>query len=259
MMQEERHEHHRAASLWWQAQDAATACWCRPVQQTVLRLLTNPQVMGVDLVTPEQAWRIWEELSLDERVAWLPLEPAGLTSTWQENIRNRAPTPKLWMDAYLAASDAHGNGATGYTLAPREPRHPCRERSRREGPRRQSPHVQRQGCRCSLRASRGTMPRLLLDRRPTPRRLARGPFPAATLRVGNADTVDGMPGIQPDSPIHRQPIHPRHSPPAPSPGQRPDIPQPRPTARVSRTPSNQGLKARHPLTGGADSDRHPVN
>lgn len=99
----ERHEHHQAASAWWDNCDPVAACWCRPVQQTVLRLLSNPRVMGDDLLSPDEAWRIWEELTLDKRTAFLPLEPRGLEPAWRENIRDRAPTPKLWMDAYLAA------------------------------------------------------------------------------------------------------------------------------------------------------------
>ena len=99
----ERHEHHQAASEWWENGEASAACWVRPVQQTVLRLLTNPRVMGNDLLAPDEAWRIWEELTLDRRTAFLPLEPYGLESAWRENIRHRAPTPKLWMNAYLAA------------------------------------------------------------------------------------------------------------------------------------------------------------
>ena len=61
--------------------------------------------MGDDLLSPCEAWRVWEELTLDHRVAFLSLslEPLGLETAWRENVRSRAPSPKLWMDAYLAA------------------------------------------------------------------------------------------------------------------------------------------------------------
>lgn len=97
------HAHHAAATAWWEAQPAACCCWCRPIQQTILRLLTNRTVMGDDTLTPDEAWLAWEKLILDERTAFLPLEPTGLEDAWQGHITGRTATPKLWMDAYLAA------------------------------------------------------------------------------------------------------------------------------------------------------------
>lgn len=99
----EWHQHHAPATAWWREQQPASCCWCRPIQQTVLRLLTNRSVMGEDTLTPDAAWLIWEKLVLDERCAFLPMEPAGLDSAWRKNIATRAATPKLWMDAFLAA------------------------------------------------------------------------------------------------------------------------------------------------------------
>jgi toxin-antitoxin system PIN domain toxin len=98
-----RHQHHAVATAWWRERQAATCCWCRPIQQTILRLLTNRTVMGDDTLTPAAAWLVWEKLVLDERTAFLPLEPTGLDSAWHNNIATRAATPKLWMDAFLAA------------------------------------------------------------------------------------------------------------------------------------------------------------
>jgi toxin-antitoxin system PIN domain toxin len=99
----ERHEHHAVATAWWRERAAASCCWCRPVQQTVLRHLTNRTVMGDNTHTPAAAWLVWEKLVLDERSAFLPLEPSGLDEAWRQNIATRQSTPKLWMDAYLAA------------------------------------------------------------------------------------------------------------------------------------------------------------
>lgn len=98
-----RHPHHPVATAWWDRQAAADCCWCRPVQQTILRLLTNRSVMGDDTHTPDEAWLSWQKLVLDERCSLLPLEPAELDAEWRKNITGRDATPKLWMDAYLAA------------------------------------------------------------------------------------------------------------------------------------------------------------
>lgn len=99
----ESHEHHAAATEWWSERPAATCCWCRPLQQTVLRLLTNRSVMGDDTLAPDDAWHVWEKLVCDERTAFLPMEPAGLDEAWRQHITGRTASPKLWMDAYLAA------------------------------------------------------------------------------------------------------------------------------------------------------------
>ena len=99
----ERHQHHARATAWWQDRQTATCCWCRPIQQTVLRLLTNRTVMGGDTLTPAAAWLVWEKLMLDERSAFLPMEPTELDAAYRSNIVARVATPKLWMDAFLAA------------------------------------------------------------------------------------------------------------------------------------------------------------
>ena len=99
----ERHQHHAAATAWWRDRQPATCCWCRPIQQTVLRLLTNRTVMGEDTLPPASAWLVWEKLVLDERTAFLPIEPIGLAAAWRDHIATRIATPKLWMDAFLAA------------------------------------------------------------------------------------------------------------------------------------------------------------
>ena len=59
--------------------------------------------MGDDTLQPAAAWLVWEKLVLDERSAFLPIEPIGLAAAWRENIATRSATPKLWMDAFLAA------------------------------------------------------------------------------------------------------------------------------------------------------------
>ncbi len=99
----ERHQHHAVATAWWSERPAAACCWCRPLQQTVLRLLTNRSVMGDDTHSPDNAWQVWEKLTGDIRTAFLPMEPAGLDGAWRQHIASRTASPKLWMDAYLAA------------------------------------------------------------------------------------------------------------------------------------------------------------
>ena len=59
--------------------------------------------MGVDTHSPDEAWLAWEKLAFDERCSLLPLEPPELEVTWRKYIVGRSASPKLWMDAFLAA------------------------------------------------------------------------------------------------------------------------------------------------------------
>lgn len=99
----ERHEHHRAAWDWWESRQPGEAVWCRVAQLGVLRLLTNPVVMGDELLEPEAAWSTWHRLAHDERCSFLAAEPGGVDALAGACVSGRSPTPKLWADAYLAA------------------------------------------------------------------------------------------------------------------------------------------------------------
>jgi predicted nucleic acid-binding protein len=48
-------------------------------------------------------WRAYEALLADDRIVFRPLEPAGLEFHWKELALRDSASPKLWMDAYLAA------------------------------------------------------------------------------------------------------------------------------------------------------------
>ena len=99
----ERHEHHQAATTWWDNAPAESAVWCRVTQLAILRLLSNQTVMGANVLSPEMAWQTWQLLAMDERTSQLIGEPRSLDQYWQSNLRGRVSTPKLWADAYLAA------------------------------------------------------------------------------------------------------------------------------------------------------------
>jgi predicted nucleic acid-binding protein len=61
----DRHEHHHVAAAWL---DSARAplCFCRMTQMALLRLLSNPKVMGSDVLTPQEAIGIYHELRADK-------------------------------------------------------------------------------------------------------------------------------------------------------------------------------------------------
>jgi toxin-antitoxin system PIN domain toxin len=88
--------------------------FCRASQQTLLRLLTTAAVLspyGIEPLTNEEAWAVYETLVSDDRIAF-GAEPAGLAFRWKEFARRETASPKLWMDAYLAAFAT----AAGWTM-----------------------------------------------------------------------------------------------------------------------------------------------
>lgn len=110
------HVHHRAARRWFdEVEGEGTVSFCRPTQQALLRLLTNASVLapyGNPPLTNAEAWAVYQELLADDRVIMRTDEPAGLEPRWVGLVPKDTATPKLWMDAYLAAFA----GAAGFHL-----------------------------------------------------------------------------------------------------------------------------------------------
>jgi toxin-antitoxin system PIN domain toxin len=102
-----KHVHHRASRDWLQTIDeSASVLFCRATQQTFLRLLTNASVLrayGNPPLTNRQAWKAYETLLKDDRIVLRLEEPAGIEGRWKQLAVRDSSSPKLWMDAYLAA------------------------------------------------------------------------------------------------------------------------------------------------------------
>jgi toxin-antitoxin system PIN domain toxin len=112
----EQHVHSVAVRGWLDGiDDAHRALFCRATQQAVLRLLTTTAVFapyGLQPMSNSTAWQAFDETLTDERIAFRADEPAGISRRWRQFSTRRASSPKLWMDAYLAAFAA----ASGSTL-----------------------------------------------------------------------------------------------------------------------------------------------
>lgn len=99
----ERHIHHRIAAEWFQGSEEPLF-FCCFTQLGLLRLLTNEQVMGVDVLGQRAAWRAYHRWFEDERIGFLREPEGGEFEKLFENLSNRGRrSPKLWADAYLAA------------------------------------------------------------------------------------------------------------------------------------------------------------
>jgi uncharacterized protein len=100
------HTFHEAARDWFSALPAdGSAYFCRATQQSLLRLLTTNGMMrlyGLDPQTNADAWRTYESFRADARIGYVP-EPDGIDELWPKLAARATASPKLWMDAYLAA------------------------------------------------------------------------------------------------------------------------------------------------------------
>jgi toxin-antitoxin system PIN domain toxin len=79
--------------------------FCRSTQQSFLRLLTTRAVLapyGIPPLGNKAAWSAYEGFREDKRIGWAD-EPRGLESVWKKLVGVGTASPKLWMDAYLAA------------------------------------------------------------------------------------------------------------------------------------------------------------
>jgi hypothetical protein len=108
-----RHAHHAVTADWFGKQEE-DFLFCRVTQMGLLRLLSNPAIMGEDAVDRSAAWRVFDELWADERVLWAD-EPAELDAVWRAISARDDKSHKLWTDDYLAAF-AQTYGATIATL-----------------------------------------------------------------------------------------------------------------------------------------------
>ena len=97
----EHHVHRAAALEWWGETDSAAA-FTRFTQMSVLRLLTTAAAMDGRPVTMEEAWRTYDRLFEDDRVALYP-EPPRVEAQFRQLSQALLASPKVWADAYLVA------------------------------------------------------------------------------------------------------------------------------------------------------------
>jgi toxin-antitoxin system PIN domain toxin len=109
------HESHEYARGWFLSErEEGGLLFCRTTQQSFLRLLTTAAVLsrfGNPALTNAEAWRAYQGFLADPRIAYAA-EPADVERHWHRLAARESASPKVWMDAYLAAFAMAG----GYTL-----------------------------------------------------------------------------------------------------------------------------------------------
>jgi hypothetical protein len=99
-----RHVHHRSAAQWFDSVTDSVLFFCRFTQLGLLRLLTNAQVMGGDVMAQRSAWQAYRRWFEDSRIEFhREPESATFEESFEQLSIKPQPSPKLWSDAYLAA------------------------------------------------------------------------------------------------------------------------------------------------------------
>jgi uncharacterized protein len=96
------HVHHPASLAWFETVGENEALFCRVTQMALLRHLTNQTIMGKYVLSQKQAWKSYDSLCRDDRVAFSD-EPGNIEDRWRQMTTSRHQRHRLWTDAYLAA------------------------------------------------------------------------------------------------------------------------------------------------------------
>jgi toxin-antitoxin system PIN domain toxin len=107
------HVHHKRAKRWFETLHQEELAFCRFTQLGLLRLLTTAAVMGHDVLTQREAWRVYDAF-LRGGARFLS-EPHTLELSFRGLSRHPSASPKDWADSYLAAF-ALESGATLITF-----------------------------------------------------------------------------------------------------------------------------------------------
>lgn len=97
----------QAQELYQAATSATPICFCRSTQQSYLRLITNQTIWqgyGSKPIHTAKALELLGELMAQPEVEFLD-EPDGVWNVWRDLalLDKHKASPKMWMDAYLAA------------------------------------------------------------------------------------------------------------------------------------------------------------
>lgn len=109
--------HARAQSVLEQATPEEPAAFCRATQISFVRLMTTPALLrqyGALHMTNQSALEVLERLCSRREITEVD-EPSGTFDLWRRMAALNSPSPKVWMDAYLAAF-AIGGGWSLVTL-----------------------------------------------------------------------------------------------------------------------------------------------
>ena len=99
----ECHARHTEVRRWWEGRPRDESLHiCRPVQMALLRLMGSEAALGTDAVTLPSAWALYASMLASGRFSFT-MEPPEFEAMWELLSRPFKRSPKVVMDAYLAA------------------------------------------------------------------------------------------------------------------------------------------------------------
>ncbi len=99
----ECHAQHSEVLRWWEGlPEDESLHVCRPVQMALLRLMCSEAALGADAVTLPSAWALYAAMLASGRFCFT-LEPPEFEAAWEVLCRPFGRSPKVVVDAYLAA------------------------------------------------------------------------------------------------------------------------------------------------------------
>ncbi len=105
----EQHAHHQIAVSWFsELEGSHEALFCRSTQISFLRLLTQKIAPDYAPLSNAEAWAALDQLMEDDATGFVR-EPSGTDVLWRQLAEVQTASPKVWMDAYLAAFAIVGN------------------------------------------------------------------------------------------------------------------------------------------------------
>jgi uncharacterized protein len=97
------HVHHRVAVAWFELlADSDRLCFCRITQIGLLRLLTAKAIMNAEVLTPRQAWDVYDRWSEDDRIVFVH-ERTTREPLFRLSSRTNRSSAQYWTDSYLIA------------------------------------------------------------------------------------------------------------------------------------------------------------
>lgn len=98
-------QYDKASAVLGAVSEAEPAIFCRSTQQSFLRVATTPTILkayGAASLTNRDALLCLDRFVAHPRVVYRD-EPSGIGAPWHRLASTSKASPKLWMDAYLAA------------------------------------------------------------------------------------------------------------------------------------------------------------
>jgi toxin-antitoxin system PIN domain toxin len=98
------HIHHDAAESWYASfRPSPVLAFCRLTQLSLFRLLSAEAVLKQDALSQRLCWEVYDEWALSGDAVFVE-EPAGVETAMRARTGAESASPKIWADAYLAAS-----------------------------------------------------------------------------------------------------------------------------------------------------------